>query len=384
MNFKFTKPSNFAALEKMSDAALAKYFVKRQPLYRKALAKLTSLLKLFFGKVFSAFASDEVMNMSGGEGSIDVSGGGKGGKKSAPNHGLTVEKFKAPGPRVLKGYIDALGTLDFINELAYQMDRAAATEDKALRGELKAIEKMRDALVDGYVAAMDGMESVSKKHIPDAVGAIFQDAQAVAESLLPSDFELGCYLYMGVDGKSADFTLNIDLSEDAENQSLIVVTARIEPKDDHFAIKVYVNHLNKMALPGNYVLGTAIDAADVKGIVKKLKPAIEREISLTHVIGMLGAIAIPIDIVEVENKLLAIDGVEGVSYDYDDDNEVTAIHYEVPGISDPHNEEAKAARSAAFRVISANGKVKALLRKQYSLNLVNDEDHCTVTLTHKG
>ena len=264
------------------------------------------------------------------------------------------------------------------------MDRAAATEDKALRGELKAIEKMRNALVDGYVSAMEGMESVARKHIPDAVGAIFKDAQAIAESLLPEDFELGCYLYMGVEGEAADFTLNIDLSEDSEAQSLVVVTARIEPKDDHFAIKVFVNHLSKMALPGQYVLGTAIDSPDVKGIVKKLKPAIEREISMTHVIGMLGAIEIPIDVVEIETKLMAIDGVEGVSYDYGDDEEVTAIHYEVPGISDPSNEEAKAARSAAFRVISASGKVKALLRKQYSLNLVNDEDHCTVTMTHKG
>lgn len=380
MKFKFTKPSNFAALEKMSDASLAKYFVKQQPLYRRALAKLTSLLKLFFGKVFSAFASEEILNMTGGEGVIDVSGGGKGNT----NHGLTVEKFKAPGPRVLKGYIDALGTLDFINELAYQMDRAAESEDKALRGQLKAIEKMRDALVDGYIAAMDGMASVSKKHIPDSIGAIFKDAQALVESMMPEDFEVACYLYMGVDGKEADFTLNIDLSESEENQSLIVVTARLVPKDDHFSIKVFVNHLTKMALPGNYVLGSAIDAADVKGIVKKLKPAIEREISLTHVIGMLGAIAIPIDVVEIEKKLTAIDGVSAVSYDHDEDNAVTAIHYEVQGINDPSNADAKAARSAAFRVISADGKVKALIKKQYSLNLVNDEDVCTVTLTHKG
>jgi hypothetical protein len=376
MKFKFKQPSNFASLEKMSDDALAKYYDKRQPLYRKALSKLTSFLKMFFGRVFSAFASETI---------IDVSGGGEsaGGSKTSAN-GLTVEKFKAPGPRALRGYIDDLESIDYINELAYQMDRAAASESKALRAQLKSIEKMRNALVDAYVAAMDAMESVAQKHIPDAVGAIFKGASETARTLLPEDFELGSYLYVGVNGKEADFVLNIDLSTEDDTKSLVVVTARLVPVDDHFEIRVYVNHLEKMALPGQYNIGTNVEGADVKAIVKKLKPAIEHEISLTHVVNLLGAIAIPVDETEIEKKLLAIEGVEGVSFEQDESDAVTAIHFEVPGISSDDNEVAKSARAAAFRVISANNKVKALVRKQYSLNLVNDEDHCTITLTHKG
>lgn len=376
---KFTKPKNHATLEKMSDAALAKYFTKRQPLYRRALAKLTSLLKLFFNRVFSATAADAIIDVSGGEGAIDVSGGSKG----DTSHGLTVEKFTAPGKRALKGFIDALETIDYINEIAYQMDRAAASEDKTLRSQLKTMEKLRDALVDGYTNAMDGMEAVAQKHIPDAVGAIFQGAQNTALTLLPDGVELYNYLYVGVEGEECDFVMNIDLTQEEEQKSLIVVTARLIPKDDHFAIRCYINHLDKMALPHRYNLGTAIKGTDVKSIIKELKPAIEREISLTHVIGMLGAIAIPVDETEIEKKMMAIDGVEGVSFDHDDSDAVTAIHFEIPGLE--NNEEvAKSARAAAFRIVSANTKVKALVRKQYSLNLVNDEDHCTLTLTHKG
>lgn len=379
MAFKFSTPKNVAKLDKMSDAQLAKYFQKQQPLYRRALAKLTSLLKLFFGRVFKAFASDEVLNMSGGEGAIDVSGGGA---KGATNQGLTVEKFKAPGPRALKGYIDALETIDFINELAYQMDRAAASEDKTLRSQLKEMEKMRNALIDGYTSAMEAMETVAQKHIPDAVGAIFQGAQDIATKLLPEDFEIYNYVFVGVDGKEADFVLNMDLTEEEEKKSLIVVTARLVPKDDHFEIRCYINHLDKMAMPHRYNVGTAIDGTDVKTIVKKMKPAIEHEISMTHVIGLLGAIAIPVDETEIEKKLSAIDGVTGVSFEHDDEG-VSEIHFEVPGIT-AGDEDAKLARAAAFRIVSSVTKVKAMLRKQYSLNLVNEDDHCILTLTHKS
>ena len=262
------------------------------------------------------------------------------------------------------------------------MDRAAASESKALRAQLKSIEKMRNALVDAYVAAMDAMESVAQKHIPDAVGAIFKGATDTAQTLLPEDFELGSYLYVGVNGKEADFVLNLDLSTD-DAQSLVVVTARLVPVEDHFEIRCYVNHLDKMALPGQYNIGTNVEGADVKAIVKKLKPAIEHEISMTHVVALLGAIAIPVDTTDIEKKLLAIEGVEGVSFEQDESDAVTAVHFEVPGIA-AGDEVAKSARAAAFRVLSANTKVKALVRKQYSLNLVNDEDHCTITLTHKG
>lgn len=379
MAFKFSKPKNFAALEKMSDAQLAKYFEKKQPLYRRALSKLTSLLKLFFGRVFSATASDEVLNMSGGVGAINVSGGSP---KGGGNHGLTVEKFKAPGKRALKGYIDALETIDFINVLQYEMERAAASEDKNLRSKLKEMEKLRNGLIDGYTNAMEAMETVAQKHIPDAVGALFQGAQDIAAKLLPEDFELYNYVYVGVEGEEADFVLNMDLTEDEDQKSLIVVTARLVPKDDHFEIRCYINHLDKMALPGRYNLGTALEGTDVKSLVKKMKPAIEHEISMTNVIGLLGAIAIPVDETEIEKKLTSIDGITGVSFEHDDEG-ISEIHFEVPGIS-TGDEVAKSARAAAFRVVSSHTKVKAMLRKQYSLNLVNEGDQCILTLTHKG
>lgn len=378
MAFKFGKSKNFDKFEKMSDAALAKYFDKQKPFYRRALAKLTSLLKLFFGRVFQAFASDEV---------IEVSGGGAGGKgsKGGTSGSLTVEKFKAPGKRALKGYIDALETIGFIEDLAYQMDRAAASEDKTLRSKLKEMEKLRDGLIDGYTAAMDAMESVAQKHIPDAVGAIFRGAQETAEKLLPEGKEVFNYVYVGVEGDEADFVLNIDLTEDEEQKSLIVITARLVPANDHFEIRCYINHLDKMALPGRYNLGTAIEGSDVKAIVKKMKPAIEHEISMTHVIGLLGAITFPIDETEIEEKISKIDGVAGVSFDHEDEG-ITAIHFEIPGIS-TGDEVAKSARAAAFRVIRSTAKVKRMVeREHYSLSLTggDDADTCTVTLVHKN
>lgn len=379
MAIKIGKSKNFAKFEKMSDAAMAKYFDKQKPFYRRALAKLTSLLKLFFGRVFQAFASDEVIEVSGG------AGAGKGKGKGGTSGSLTVEKFKAPGKRALKGYIDALETIGFIEDLAYQQDRAAASEDKNLRKQLPEITKLRDAMIDAYTAAMDAMESVAQKHIPDAVGSIFHGAQETARKLLPEDKELFNYVYVGVEGEEADFVLNIDLTEDEENKSLIAVTARLIPQNDHFEIRCYINHLDKMALPGRYNLGTAIEGKDVKDIVKKMKPAIEHEISMTHVIGLLGAIAFPIDETEIEQKISSIDGVSGVSFDSEDEG-IVAIHFEIPGIA-TGDEVAKSARAAAFRVIRSSSKVKRMVeRERYSLSLTGDDDSdtCTVTLVHKN
>lgn len=322
---KIPRPSTYAKMEKMSDAQLAAYYEKRLPLYRRALARLTSFLKQMVGRVFKgknlATASDVIVN---------VSGGGE-----TPDHvdtgtSLTVQKFDHPGPKKLAGAIDALEQIEFIGELEYQINRYANTENKTLAAQQKHRVNLYNGLVDAYTEALETMRDFAKNKLPDPIGNLFKtakkyfdpkEAEFVAQYKAANNGEepeniLDYYINIGVKDTSTDIVFNADIShwprETKGGLMVAVITVRCTPTEDAFTTKVYANVLDRIGLPFRYNIGTELKGNDFAAIGKKIPKAFDMELAAHNIISFMAPVDLKLDETEVEERLMKIEGVAGV------------------------------------------------------------------------
>lgn len=370
MTMKIPKPSTYAKMEKMSDDQLTAYFNKRLPLYRRALARLTSFLKQMVGRAFKgkhlATAADVEINVSGGTGPASPSAGGT---------SLTVQKFEHPGPRKLASYIDALEQIEYIGELDYQINRYADTENKALQKVQKLRVSMYNGLVDAYVEAIEAMRDIAKNKLPEPVGNLFKaakkyfdpkEAEFVESYMAANNGEepehaLDYYINVGVKDAVVDIVFNADIShwprETKEGLMVAVITVRLEPTEDAFTMKAYANVLDRVGLPGRYNIGTEMKGADIPAIAKKIPRAFDMELAAHNVISFMAPVDLKLDETEVEERLMKIEGISGVVVN--------------PNGVEIEMDDDRGTHRKAMEALDALPSIKKLTRAGYSRTLAN-------------
>lgn len=294
----------------LSDEEIFAQYKQRLPSMRAALAKLTSLLKNFFGKTFSAFATDVlVQDMSGRDEADDKGGSG--------SDSLTVSGFKAPSAAKLRGYIDAqtyADTLDFLKETVSRMEKKDSSMH-ALHAEAK---RMRDAMAVTYNNALDMMTELANKTLPDNIGNLFKIAEKTVASIVgipPQD------VFILIDVRKDEgvhFVLTLDISS-SERESktdilAVVITAAMSEKGkNEYDTKFFLSVHEKSVLPFRYNMGVEVPGNSIKNVGSKLKNIMERELAAHHVVAVIAPVNLPVDDVTISTMLKDIKGVAGVN-----------------------------------------------------------------------
>lgn len=305
----------------LSDDEMFSQYKQRMPSFRKNLAKLTSLLKNFFGKTFSAFATDIFVEDVGGRGPA-------GNKNPDANDSLTVSKWKAPSAAKLRGYIEVQTYADDIDFLKNMVERMKKSKTE-MHDRFEEAKRMRDAMVVSFNNALDAMTELADKTIPDNVGTLFKAAEKSVAQVgeAPQD------VMILVDVKKEEgvhFVCQLDISNwERESKtdilSVVVTAAMIETAAGEYDIRVYVNVHDKSVLPFRYNLGTEVTGSGIKVIGGKLRGIIEHQLAAHHVVSVIAPQPLPIDDVTVSTMLMDIKGVAGVNVFED------SIEVEIPG-----------------------------------------------------
>jgi hypothetical protein len=356
-------------IQRMTPEQAAKYYNKRKSSYRRLLSKFTSLLRIFFGKAFrSKVATASSVKVREVRGGSDSKGG-------AGGFGLTVQKIKMPGPRQLQKNIDALEMRGAIDELDAIIDKCKETENEGMKALVKDMLKNRNALVEVYTEALHAMSEMSDNVMPDEVGDLFKRIQKYFDGMEKAhvegraegeeeEDELAYYINIGAKDGGIDFVLNCDVthwrnfSEGFHKALVVVVTARLEPTESAYAIRTYVNILDRVALPYLYNLGTEIKGENTAAIAKNFIKDIDREIARHDVVMFATKADLNLDATEVTTRLSAIEGVSGVTVE---DNEVIL---EFP-------DDNRDIQAQVIRIFDGLPQVKALLKKGYVRSLRN-------------
>lgn len=301
----------------LSDEEMFAQYQQRLPSFRKSLARLTSLLKNFFGKTFSAFATDVlVRDMSGRE--EDTNAGDS----------LTVSGFKAPSATKLRKFIDAqtyADDLDFLEEMLARMKRSAS-EMKDRYAEAK---RLRDAMLLTFNTSLDGLTEMAESTIPDNIGSLFKQSEKALQKI--GDAIAGVYLSVGAEPEQGiHFVQMLDISNwERESKTAIlavVVTAVMsETTPGNYTTRVYVNVHDKSVLPFRYNLGIEVTGNGIKAIGGKFQKVMEQQLAAHHVVAVIAPADLPIDDVTISTLLKDIKGVKGVSAFED------SIEVEIPG-----------------------------------------------------
>lgn len=369
-------------IQRMTPEQAAKYYNKRKSSYRRLLSKFTSLLRIFFGKAFrSKVATASSVKVREVRGGSDSKGG-------AGGYGLTVQKIKMPGPRQLQKNIDALEMRGAIDELDAIIDKCSATENEGMKALVKDMIKNRNALAEVYAEALHAMSEMSDNVMPDEVGDLFKRIQKYFDGMEKThvenraegeeaEDELAYYINVGAADGGIDFVLNCDVthwrnfSEGFHKALVVVVTARLEPTESAFAIRTYVNILDRVALPYLYNLGTEIKGENTAAIAKNFVKDIDREIARHDVVMFATKADLNLDATEVTTRLSAIEGVSGVNVE---ENEVIL---EFP-------DDDREIQAQVIRIFDGLPQVKALLKKGYVRSLRNiDQNVHSYSLTLK-
>lgn len=337
----------------LSDEELFAQYQQRKSGFRKTLAKLTSLLKNFFGKTFSAFATNvHVEDVSGRDADKDIS-----------ENSLTVSGFKAPSANKLRALIDTQSyadDLDFLEETVARMKRS--------KGEMNQhyaeAKKLRDAMVVTFNKSLDTLTEVAEKTIPDNIGNLFQKAE---KALSKTGEIAGVYLSVGADpDKGIHFVQMLDVSNwERESKTAIlavVVTAVMsETSPGNYTTNVFVNVHDKSVLPFRYNLGVEVVGKDITNIAGKLHQVFEQQLAAHHVVAIIAPATLPVDDVTVQTMLGDIKGVKGVSVFED------SIEVEIPG-------DNKDTIGDVVRALNAYPPIRKMQEKGYTPRFANNGD----------
>jgi hypothetical protein len=329
----------------LSDEEMFAQYQTRLPSFRKNLARLTSLLKAFFGKAFSAFATDVIVQ--------DMSGRDDDGNSG---DSLTVSGFKAPSAAKLRKFIDAqtyADDLDFLEEMLARMKRSSSD----MKDRYPEAKRLRDAMLLTFNTSLDGLTEVAEKTIPDNIGSLFKLSEK-ALSKVGSEIA-GVYLSVGAEPEQGiHFVQMLDISNwERESKTAIlavVVTAVMsETTPGNYTTRVYVNVHDKSVLPFRYNLGVEVTGAGIKAIGGKLQKVMEQQLAAHHVVAVIAPVNLPIDDVTVTTLLTDIKGVKGVSVFED------SIEVEIPG-------DNRTTVGDVVRALNAYPSIRKMLSGDYS------------------
>src|SRR5690606_26373462 len=140
-----------------------------------------------------------------------------------------------------------------------------------------------------YETAIEEMTKIAEGHVPDSVGALFKEVSKILNKRAKAgnENEPDYYLHVGVKGDDTDFVYNADLTDWArtteEDKLLLVTTVRVTPESDSFRVRVFVNVLDRIALPFKYSLGTEIQADTIAKFRTQFNDEVENELALHDV-----------------------------------------------------------------------------------------------------
>ena len=330
----------------LSDAEMFSMYKQRLPGFRKNLAKLTSLLKGFFGKAFSAFATDILIEDVGGRSAHDLK----------DNNSLTVTGFKAPSASKLRNYIEIATYADDIDYLKNFVERAKKTKTE-MNERYEEAKRMRDAMVVTFNTALDAMTELAEQKIPDNIGNLFKLAEKAAAQIGSEAQDVMIQLDVRKD-EGVHFVLTLDISnwerESKTDILAIVVTAVMtETQNGEYSTRAYVNIHDKSVLPFRYNLGTEVVGPNIKAIGSKFQDVMEHQLAAHHVVAVIAPAPLPIDDVTVTTMLMDIKGVAGVNVFED------SIEVEIPG-------DNKDTIANVVRALNVFPKIRAMFDKGYT------------------
>jgi hypothetical protein len=291
--------------DNMSFEEVAEYYKQRKPRYRRLLTRLSSFLKNFFGRSFSAFAAV-----------IDVSGTTEEGNGNT----LHVSGFKTPSATKLRGYIEALDVDDDLDELYRMYDKFQKSKLPEHKKLAATIKRDYDALLVNYNSALDAMIAVAKKTIPDNIGRLFEEAEKIVQKINPDAADdVETFISVGADPKDGvHFVQTIDVSHwdrTSKTKVLAIVVTAVLVADDNgdYSVRVYVTISDRAVLPFRYALGTEIVGSTIKAVSSKLREEIEHALAISDVLAVISPAPLEnIDEVELTKMLEGISGVKGV------------------------------------------------------------------------
>lgn len=354
------KSRNHSTISKMGADALKKYANKRMSSWRTALSELTSLVRAFTSKVFSAFASDEFSDVD----KIDVSGGAGAENTKvlhAGSESLRVAKYDAPSPKKLQTLLDKLDTLNHIYEIGDVVESLRKIGDKESLKMADNFDRLRDQMIDAYEKALHSMTDIAENDIPEVIGKLQQSFQKYFDEMDKThggeeSEGIAYYVNVGVQGDHIDFVINADLTHwpraEHGDSLLGVMTCRLEPDAGEYKLRVFATVLDRIGLAGRYNVGKEMEGKTAGAVMQKLKATIDHELAIHEVVRTIAPLDLSdyIDETELTTLLTSIDGVTAVSFEGD------YIEIEIPG-SD------RGVVGQAMRVITARPKISKLIKR---------------------
>lgn len=296
----------------MSDKQLVSYFNDNAKTWRKVLTKLTGFLRLMYDGVFKAFASED------GVTSRELGNGAEHVDTASGKVEIEMEKFDGPALAKIQRFIDELDThndLHNLSEYVAHLEKVGKRSPELQKIYVEA-QRLHNNAAKAYRRSLKAAQEIAHDTLPDAVGAHFAHVQKYFKT---EDAYYPSYGIVGVQGETVDFVQTTDISsmehDGQQGQLSVVVTCRMEPTENEFKLTVYLNILDRLALPFRYNLGTQIKSSGIKEFRQQFNKLIKRELALHHVVSFAAPEKLNLDATEVENALMAIDGVSTVSFE---------------------------------------------------------------------
>lgn len=335
-------------LANLTDQQLITYVQKKMPLYRKMISRFQSFIKNFRTHFIGTAATDTA---------IDVSGGG--GK-------LRVEDFKSPNFKTLKRHLSVISDSDEIDDLEYVVERLNASESASVRKEATRIRGVLNALIDRFNEALDVIEEVANKHIPQPVANYFRDGTKALNKYLSEvrrvKVDLQPMVLVGSAQDKITFVAYYDLSEYVSKPIWVHLSATM----DVAAGSVFVREIaikDRLRPPFKFVPEELPKS-------RSLDAELRRQLAAFGVAQVFSAVELKFDTRLLEKNLKGMSIVKGVQISD------TEIRVKAPETSNTSRD--------IFAVISADPEVRTLLRRKHKLTYSYDGSDKSWVFTLRG
>lgn len=326
-------------LTNLSESQLYEYAKRKMPLYRTIIGRLQNLLKNFVGK-FTATASgfSDVKTIDVNTGDVKI----------------RVGQFKAPNFNRLKSHLAVMNESDNIDELEFVVETLKKSESAEFRKRAKELQLVLDAMVDRYNAALDALEEVADKHLPEEVATYFkQVGKAVGAFLTEArKGKIALEPMVLIDSKegSIRFAIYYDLSEYNPKGLWLIATSTLQAGTDAFFER-------GLAVSERMLPPYKADPDDIKASTK-IELQVRDLLASKEVARVFSAtpLANPRALLAALRKNKAVKSVE-----IDD----TDIIVEAP--------KGQATVKDLFHLISSDPEVRTLMRKKHRLEYEYDD-----------
>jgi hypothetical protein len=281
-------------LDALSDEQLLAYVQGNVPKYRKILAKVRSFYTALFGKLkFTSLAGDVTIDVSE-LGTTSVKVGSK----------LRLSNYKAPSFQKMKTNIAILHDTDALDELTYSVERLESSSSTKIKAQAKQLRVILDGMIDTYNAALDVLDGLANKHLPQEAGDVFASAQRAVNTLFTSregkKVDVESSMLIGSEKDAIDFCQYFYLEELTGQKLVLIVTCSLSPVGSEFVMSRHVTTQNRIQPPFNFDTGPS---------VTDVKYAITEELAMHDIMAQVAKVTLNVDSKRITNAISKIPGV---------------------------------------------------------------------------